>query len=216
MLVLNDIGSEEDVEVCEGLIGGERDKKEEIQKGTMKVLSTDDDLGRKKKTQCREGCMAGGCDGFGARLLKLHGGCVCFKIATVDKVSCFSYSYCTQQNGSKTQLNSLSIPGKKKKGGTFSHGKQGRIPKSSLPPTSCGGLPPITASRMLIGCRAINAATRQPPRSKQGPKKARRECLAQSQSERAVCRRLWRYRTGPAARQVEGRRKWTERLHLGV
>lgn len=98
----------------------------------MKVLSIDDDLGRKKKTQCREGCMAGGCDGFGARLLKLHGGCVCFKIATVDKVSCFSYSYCTQQNGSKTQLNSLSIPGKKKKGRDLFAWQAGTNPKELI------------------------------------------------------------------------------------
>lgn len=161
--------------------------------------------------------MACGCDGFGARLLKCMEGCVCFKIATVDKVSCFSYSYFTQQTAAN--LNSTHSPflAKPRAGPFLRMAKQGRIPKSSLPPTSCGGLPPITALRALIGCRAINAAaTRQPPQSKQGPKKARRECLARGQSERAVCRRHSRYRTGPAARQVEGRRKWTERLHLGV
>lgn len=53
-------------------------------------------------------------------------------------------------------------------------------------------------------CSHMNSA---PPGLKQGPKKARRESLAQSQSERAACRRHLRYRTGPAARQVEGRRR---------
>lgn len=120
--------------------------------------------------------MACGCDGFGARLLKCMRGCVCFKIATVEKSLVSSYSYYrqyTQQTAANSTQQPPFLAKEKKKGGTSrrSHGKQGRIPKSSLPPTSCGGLPPITASRILIGCRAINAATRQPPRSKQGSKR---------------------------------------------